>query len=321
MSRVYNAMRQAAAEQQEHRHAMVDVPPAVDFVEDSFPIQELAAEHTVAGAGMAGTHVAPTAVPRVPRLHASPRREQASPSVPAAPVPQVFERIATRYEGKTVFDTEMPAESREQYRRLAATLHHAQASNGIKVVMITSALGAEGKTLTASNVALTLSESYHKKVLLIDADLRRPSLQEVFGIPAGPGLSEGLTSLHERAVPVHQVSPRLGILQAGRPKSDPIAALTSDRMRRLMGEARKNFDWIILDTPPVALLTDANLVCSMTDGAVIVVRAGHTPHELVVRAVAAVGRDRTLGVVLNQAELTSKGYYASYPYAPDSTSK
>ena len=122
-------------------------------------------------------------------------------------------------------------------------------------------------------------------------------------------------------MPVHQVSARLGVLQAGRPSSDPIAALTSERMRRLINEARNNFDWVILDTPPVTLLTDANLVSSMTDGAVIVVRAGHTPHELVERAVIAIGRERTLGVVLNQAEPLSKDYYAKYPYAPAGTSK
>ena len=126
---------------------------------------------------------------------------------------------------------------------------------------------------------------------------------------------------HDHAVPVHQVSARLGVLQAGRPTSDPIAALTSERMRRLIEEARKKFDWVILDTPPVAVLTDANLVSSMTDGAVIVVRAGHTPYELVERAVAAIGRERTLGVVLNQAEPHSKEYYAKYPYAPTGTSK
>ncbi len=233
----------------------------------------------------------------------------------------MFDRIATRYEGKTVIDTEMSAQSREQYRRLAATLHQAQALNGIKVVMITSALVAEGKTLTASNVALTLSQSYQKQVLLIDADLRRPSMQEVFGIPGGPGWQRGSRRTLESAVPVHQVSPRLGILQAGRPTSDPIAALTSERMRRLIDEARKNFDWVILDTPPVALLTDASLVSSMTDGAVIVVRAGHTPYELVERAVAAIGRDRTLGVVLNQAEPHSKEYYAKYPYASGAAAK
>jgi Mrp family chromosome partitioning ATPase len=87
-------------------------------------------------------------------------------------------------------------------------------------------------------------------------------------------------------------------------------------MRRLINEARSTFDWIIVDTPPVALLTDASLVSSMTDGAIIVVKAGHTPFTLVERAVAAIGRERTLGVVLNHAELPIQGtgYYGDYYY-------
>jgi len=316
MSRVYNAMRQAAEEQQDRRGATVELPPAVDFVEESFPQEEIPAATEVATG-----RVSHAVLPHLPKAHPAPPREDAPSTMVGAPAPELFDRIATRYEGKTVIDTEMPAQSREQYRRLAATLHQTQAQTGIKVVMVTSALVAEGKTLTAANVALTLSQSYQKQVLLIDADLRRPSMQELFGIPAGPGLTEGLTMSRESALPVHQVSARLGILQAGRPTSDPIAALTSERMRRLIEEARKNFDWVILDTPPVAVLTDANLVSSMTDGAVIVVRAGHTPYELVERAVAAIGRERTLGVVLNQAEPHSNHYYAKYPYAPSGTSK
>ena len=130
------------------------------------------------------------------------------------------------------------------------------------------------------------------------------------------GLTEGLTGTSPRAVPIHQVSSRLGILAAGRPTSDPIAALTSDRMRRLIEDARQMFDWVIIDTPPVALLTDASLLWSVTDGAILVIKAGHTPYDLVQRAVAAIGRERMLGVVLNRAVVPAhgSGYYDDYYY-------
>ena len=81
-----------------------------------------------------------------------------------------------------------------------------------------------------------------------------------------------------------------------------MAGLTSERMRRLIDEAREAFDWVIIDTPPVGLLTDANLLASMVDGAVLVVKAGSTPYDLVKRAVDAIGRERLLGVVLNRAD-------------------
>jgi capsular exopolysaccharide synthesis family protein len=323
MSRVYDALRRAAAEEQKNSPApTIQMPATADFNEESFPAEitvgQGPAAPLTAAAGIAA-HPTAVATSRFTTLSASSAPagtiQQVTP-VSGVDVAETFDRIAARYEGKTVIESEISPQSREQYRRLAASLHHAQATSGTKVIMFTSALVGEGKTLTSSNVALTLSQSYQKQVLLVDADLRRPSLQAVFGIRTGPGLSEGLTADRERAVPVHQVSSRLGILQAGRPTSDPIAALTSERMRRLVEEARKTFDWIILDTPPVALLTDASLVSSMTDGVILVVKAGSTPHDLVERAVAAIGRERTLGVVLNHAELPiqGSGYYGDYYY-------
>ena len=92
----------------------------------------------------------------------------------------LFERIDARLAEKVVVDANMSPVSREQYRRLAAVLHDAQGNNGTQVVMVASAVPGEGKTLTATNVALTLSDSYRRRVLLIDADLRRPALHEVF---------------------------------------------------------------------------------------------------------------------------------------------
>lgn len=229
--------------------------------------------------------------------------------------PLTFKRVDARYAGKIVVDEDISAESREQYRRLAASLHHAQAAAGIKVVMLSSALMGEGKTLTSSNLALTLSESYHKQVLLIDADLRRPTLHSLFRIRAGAGLSEGLMHpTSEHRIPVHQVSSRLAILTAGRPTSNPIAGLTSLRMRQLLEEARGTFDWVIVDTPPVALLPDANLLSAMVDGAVLVVRAESTPWDLVQRAAGAIGHERLLGVVLNGATAEAGAGYYGYDY-------
>jgi capsular exopolysaccharide synthesis family protein len=206
--------------------------------------------------------------------------------------------------------------SREQYRRLAATLYQAQAERGVKVIMIGSALPGEGKTLTAANLALTFSESYKRTVLLIDADLRRPSQHQVFQVQNTSGLSEGLASTSDNAMKVRQISERLALLPAGRPNADPMSGLTSPRMHRLVTEAREMFDWVIIDTPPVGLLPDANLLGTFVDGAILVVRAGATPHDIVRRAVDALGRQKLLGVVLNRAERRSAeshyDYYDSY---------
>src|SRR5256885_4262521 len=125
----------------------------------------------------------------------------------------------------------------EQYRKLAATLHHAQGERGIRVIMTASALPGEGKSLTAVNLALTLSESYHKRVLLVDADLRRPTVQRVFGLPPIGGPNEGLKLPDDRAVAGTPIADRLFVLPAGPPQADPMSGLTSRRMRRLVAQS------------------------------------------------------------------------------------
>lgn len=224
----------------------------------------------------------------------------------------LFERIDARLARKIVIDQNMMPASREQYRRLAATLHQNQGATGLKVIMIASALGSEGKTLTASNLALTFSESYQRTVLLIDGDLRKPSLDMVFRLDGSSGLSDGLLAVDERPLTLHQISQRLTILPAGQAVSDPMAGLTSDRMRRVIEEARDAFDWVIVDTPPIGILTDANLLASMVDGVVLVVKAESTPHALVLRAIEALGKNRIVGIVLNNATRPLQGSRQDY---------
>ena len=202
----------------------------------------------------------------------------------------------------------------EQYRRLAATLHQAQTARGLKTLMVTSAVPNEGKTLTATNLALTLSESYGLKVLLIDADLRRPSVHQIFRLPNSAGLSDGLR-VEKGPLPLIEVSPGLTILPAGRPDADPMAGLTSDRMKAVLAEAASRFDWVIIDTPPIGLLPDAQLLSHLADGVLVVIGAGRTPYTMVERVINELGTDRMIGVVLNRVEndlMPATGYYEHY---------
>jgi protein-tyrosine kinase len=227
----------------------------------------------------------------------------------------VFTRFNRNVADKLVVTSGVPATCVEQFRKLAGTLHHAQLDRNIKVVMITSAIAGEGKTLTATNLALTLSESYKRDVLLADADLRRPSLHELFGIPNDSGLGEGLKAETERRLPIVKISPKLSLLTAGRPDPDPMSGLTSPRMRHIIEEATARFEWVVIDTPPVGLLPDANLLAEMVDGAILVIEAGQTPYALVQRAVDALGRESILGVVLNRVDSThTLGGYRYYAY-------
>ncbi len=258
----------------------------------------------------------PQGEPKVERMsRALAALADAPPAVPHSNSPTNV-RTAEFYAEKLVV-TERPAQSTiEQYRKLAATLHHAQTERQLKVVMVSSAVSGDGKTLTSTNLALTLSESYRRRVLLIDADLRRPSIHEVFQVKNVHGLTDSLKAESDRRLPLIQASAYLSLLLAGRPDSDPMSGLTSGRMRRLIGEAAATFDWVIIDTPPVVLLPDANLLAAMVDAAVLVIGAGKTPHKLISRAVDALGRNRILGVVLNRVDPSclaggyGYGYYA-----------
>ena len=217
--------------------------------------------------------------------------------------------------GKVVVGPDAEATLVEQYRRLGAALHHHQLQSGARTLMVTSAVAAEGKTLTATNLALTLSHSYQRRVLLVDADLRRPSIHEILRLPNTTGLTDSLRHPEQSGLRVHQISPNLSALTAGRADSDPMAGLVSDTMNRLLSEAGQQFDWVIVDTPPVALLPDANLLAAMIDTAILVIGAKATPYPLVRRAVEAIGQQRILGVVLNRmakADMVAAYNYYSY---------
>ena len=246
------------------------------------------------------------------------------PSVPARNTPVIGERRAKPRSApvrvgdadrhKLVISQTLDPALVEQYRHLAAVLHHAQERSAMRSVMVTSAVPSEGKTLTATNLALTLSESYQRRVLLIDADLRRPRMREMFGLPVGDGLINVLVKGAGGRLPVHQVSPTLSVLTSGRVVDDPMSLLVSPAMKQLLDEARDIFDWVVVDTPPIAILPDANLLSAMIDTALLVVSARSTPYPMVQRAAQAIGSDRILGVVLNRAEQASVPVY-DYGYS------
>lgn len=226
----------------------------------------------------------------------------AAPIAPAAPAPpsargpvsfssEWRDRLATSKGADPVFV--------EQFRRLAAILHSAQAASGIRVLMITSATPEDGKTMTSLNLSLVLSESYRKRVLLIDADLRRPSLGKAAELTSAPGLSDALKAPADQKLAIVPVTPTLTLLPAGRPDPDPMGALTSPRMRQILQEAASRFEWVVLDAPPMGPLADASLLAEMADAAIFVIRAGRTQHPAVKKAIDALGRERLLGVVLN----------------------
>jgi len=255
------------------------------------------------------------AMPRTPEI----RR---SPSVEIAPAPTVarpftasptFESVDEDWREKLALTTTHDVVI-HQFRRLAAVLVQAQRSRRFKTVMVTSAVPGDGKTMTSLNVALVLSESYRRRVVLIEADFRRPRIASVVRLPIGDGLSDVMKSGEDRKVWRVQLTPNLTVVPAGTPDPDPLSGLTSTRMHEFLLSAAEEFDWVILDTPPTSVAADASLLAPFTDATILVVRAGHTPNAAVQQAVDVLGRERIAGVVLNAADdrsVVDNDYYYS----------
>jgi len=235
-------------------------------------------------------------------------RREGAPSATARPADTL--RSSARRVSWTPEPVHRQSAAVEQYRRLAARLIQAGVEQGVQVVMIASAVRGEGKSLTAANLAVTLARSYDRGTLLIDADLRSPKQHGIFRVENTQGLSDWLQAGHDAPASAIQLMPSLALLTAGPPTMDPMAGLTSSRMKALIAEAKASFDFIVIDSPAATLVPDASVMVSLVDASVLVIRAGSTPHESVERAVAALGRERILGTVLNGAdETTSAGRY------------
>jgi capsular exopolysaccharide synthesis family protein len=206
----------------------------------------------------------------------------------------------------------------ERYRSLRTRI--AQAENGAsrRLLMMTSAGHGEGKSMTTANLGVTMAQEFHRRVLVVDADLRRPSVHALLGLPLSPGLSDvllGGATLEEALVTIPDY--RLTILPAGLPPQQPTELLGSTAMRRLLDDLRPHFDRVLLDTPPMAPLADASVLLRVVDGVIVVVRAGRTPKPSLERALADMDSSKMLGLVLNDAagpEAGSYGYDYAYHY-------
>jgi protein-tyrosine kinase len=250
-----------------------------------------------------------------PETSSSSERPDAHPAItPARPLVQQSRSQADPDLEARLVTGGLNAVSLEQYRRLAAALHEAQAESGLKTVMLTSAAPDEGKTLTAVNLALTLSESYARRVLLIDADLRGPCVHSVLNVPNRRGLSDTLADA-SLELPVQAVSERLSVLTAGRPGRTPLAGLSSPRMGAVLEECGRRFEWVLLDTPPVGVLPDAQLLARLVGAVIVVIGAGSTPATVVERTIAELGPECIIGTVLNRVDrsvISEADYYERY---------
>ena len=196
----------------------------------------------------------------------------------------------------------------EQFRLLRSRVEARAAAARTQLIVVTSARLGEGKTTTSANLALCLAQDPQQRVLLIEADLRRPKLAGLFGIPAEPGVVDVLTgsaTLDEALMPI--TGYHLVVLPAGAGERRLPEVLTSSVLRNLVDSLRPRFTRIIIDTPPLAM-ADTQELARIADGILLVVHAGITPRPALETAFHTLQRDKILGFVLNGIEEVSEHY-------------
>jgi succinoglycan biosynthesis transport protein ExoP len=205
----------------------------------------------------------------------------------------------------------------ESYRALRTSLLLSNLGAPPKVIMITSALPQEGKTTTSINCAVVLAQK-GIRVLLIDADLRRPSIHKTLGMGPRSGLSNVLTgsATLQQTITRSPVLPNLSVLPAGTPPPNPAELLASPNMRDVLEELRGQYDHIVIDTPPTLSVTDAVVLSPRADAIVLVIRSGHTTKQALRRSrdILMQVNAKVSGVLLNAVDLSSPDYYYYYEY-------
>ncbi|MGZ5454748.1 MAG: polysaccharide biosynthesis tyrosine autokinase, partial [Candidatus Aminicenantales bacterium] len=228
-----------------------------------------------------------------------------------------FERKGGRGEPMDLFVQFSPDSSfAEQYRSIRTALLFSMEETNRRALAVTSPLPQDGKTATACNLAASLAQA-GKRVVIIDADLRKPRLHKVFRIKNLNGLTKYLTTglaMDDllRATPI----PTLFVINAGPVPPDPLELLGSDKMTALIAQLKKDFDFIIVDTPPCLAVSDALVVGSRLDGAIMVVRRGKTPREALKRAQEKLEahKIKNLGVVINAVRMRDMDEYHMSSY-------
>jgi receptor protein-tyrosine kinase len=201
----------------------------------------------------------------------------------------------------------------EEFRTLRTRLNHLQTLQPLHTVVVTSPSPAEGKTFTAVNLALAQSHLAESSVLLGDFDLRRPIIHNLFQIERAPGLSDYLTGQCSFSQAIRRVDGmNLYLLPAGTPVKNPLELLNMRQAKLLFEELPRSFNWAIFDTPPLLFSADANLLSTMADGTILVVKIGSTTFDNVTRAMQSLCENNVLGIVANGARASE--LYSKYTY-------
>lgn len=198
----------------------------------------------------------------------------------------------------------------EAYRSLRSNIEYSSFDDEYRVIVVTSSVPGEGKSTTAGNLAIALAQSGNS-VLLVDCDMRKPSIHKKFKISNAAGTAELLLRKKSFEEVANDYNENLTIITAGKIPPNPSEMLASRAMTAFIEEMKKEFKYIILDTPPLQAVTDAQVLSTKADGVLLVIRAGSTKREMVLNSVDLIKKvqGKVIGTVLNGVENKKNNYY------------
>jgi capsular exopolysaccharide synthesis family protein len=224
--------------------------------------------------------------------------------------------FSIRPESRIALLTDPQGAGADRFRYLRLRLKELKAALGINSLILTSASPQEGKSTIAMNLATALAEGGKRKVVVVEADLRHPTVARSLGIQLRPGFAECIEKGLDPLSAVCYLKPLCWhLLQAGEVCRNPAELFQSDRLAEVIRALREQFDWLLLDSAPVAPVTDALPLARQVDRSLLVVRAGCSSRAAVDEAVSLLGRDHVAGMILNGAEELNRiysQYYACY---------
>jgi protein-tyrosine kinase len=201
----------------------------------------------------------------------------------------------------------------EQYRSLKARLYRLRENRSLKSLLITSVASGDGKTLTSVNLALTLAQEISHQVLLVDADLRKPNTGKLLGLKNFKGLADLLQGeASSSEIILKSKQPNLFVVVGGQIPENPAELLNTQKMRDFVVAMVEQYDWVIFDSPPLGALADAELIATLVDGTLLVVRSAKTPSSLVKKNLENLKKKNLLGIVFNSVKKLNKSHYYYY---------
>ncbi|WP_297518501.1 CpsD/CapB family tyrosine-protein kinase [uncultured Clostridium sp.] len=214
-----------------------------------------------------------------------------------------------------IVEKEPKSVAAEAYKTLRTNIQYSAYHENLKTLLVTSSNPQEGKSITAGNLAISFAQD-GKKVVIIDCDLRRPTMHKKFNISNEAGLTELLLRRKEVTDCIQVHSDNLDIITSGKIPPNPSELLGSDHMKKLLVELKERYDYIIIDTPPVLAVSDAQVLAANTDGVVFVVKSSETKKEDIIQAKANLDKVNApiVGSVLNGADSKKGKYKYNYEY-------